>query len=1115
MRVSELRPGMRGYALTTFKGTTITRFNIEILGVLSKFNQGKDYILFRALDGPCVTRHLNIAHGMSGSPIYVKGRLVGAISMGIPGTQFAKEPTALATPIEEMFDVWNSHLPSSPLPISAKEESNTANSGLPIDYISATGLSPKIMAKLGSELKQYNLSVIAGGGDAGSESAFAKSAKLEPGSAVGISLVQGDVNVSYTGTVTYRDGNRILMFGHPLFDVGPIEAAMTTAYVVDIFPSYQDSIILGSPLKTVGRIQQDRSFSVGGVIGQMPHMIPLEVAVTDDTTDRSKVLHARIIDHPLLSSKFLVSVADQMITDVHSEPGDAMAKVTLDADVEEIGHVHKTNLVYDADSIDQSAIGDLSELVRTVNSNPFYPLRIKKVHLSVHIYSGHDTAEISRIFLKQKTYSPGDIVHVGVVLKPFKRPAVTKDIALVVPANTPAGTLTVTVNGGGSDSSSLSMIPGLIILNSSTDSSAATVAQLVKQFVDKPRNDELVTKISLPTSALDVKGEKLTGLPPNMAAVLQATRSTGLKTERDEVKKITGAGYIVSGSQSLTITIQRKDALSTASGTEPEPIESVVEPATKVSVLTVPAASLSTVSIQANDSDRSSDQIVLVEQPNVTTHFLDTTPASTVPHEATHGDRRSAPFPKKTNVLVPAAPPLPLQNAAVTPSAKAPFKIVGRPNATWLIGTANDFAPGDFQGVSLGLTGGLSVAPSILKWSDTNASVVWSIAPAGDGAYVGTGNDGLVLHIAKSGDATVLFNSNDLEITAVTTDTAGNVFAAAAPSGVLYKITPAGKATKWFTAPEKYITAMVAVPGTDVLYFSVGGGVGKIYRASTNKPGAAVVFTTSELDILSMALSTDGTLYAGTAPNGMVYALSPTGTSRLVTSVTQSDVNAIAVQKNGDLVVGTGPQGALYSIPANGVPKLVADKLPGAVTGLAVSPTGDTWAIADSIIYRVRGQNIQLYSTESDEPYVALAVDGANNVVTATGTSAALYRLAANGAGTGHYDTPVRDAGRRALWGDVTWMGHTGIGDQLFIQTRSGDTSEPDPSWSGWSSAIGAPGTRIQSPAARYLQARVTLEKIIEQCRRTCAAFTGDHISAGKSTSLSPIRSTHCRIVRL
>src|SRR5580693_3132676 len=85
MRVSEVRPGMKGYALTVFKGTKIERFNVEILGVVSKFNMGKDYILFRALDGPSVTRGLNIAHGMSGSPIYVNGRLLGAISMGIPG----------------------------------------------------------------------------------------------------------------------------------------------------------------------------------------------------------------------------------------------------------------------------------------------------------------------------------------------------------------------------------------------------------------------------------------------------------------------------------------------------------------------------------------------------------------------------------------------------------------------------------------------------------------------------------------------------------------------------------------------------------------------------------------------------------------------------------------------------------------------------------------------------------------------------------------------------------------------------------------------------------------------------------------------------------------------
>ena len=116
MHVSELRPGMKGYALSVFKGTKISRFGIEILGVVSKFNEGKDYIAFRVLDGPPVTRHLEIAHGMSGSPIYIGGRLVGAISLG---NQFAKDPIGYATPIEYMFDAWSPDLPAHPSRLSA------------------------------------------------------------------------------------------------------------------------------------------------------------------------------------------------------------------------------------------------------------------------------------------------------------------------------------------------------------------------------------------------------------------------------------------------------------------------------------------------------------------------------------------------------------------------------------------------------------------------------------------------------------------------------------------------------------------------------------------------------------------------------------------------------------------------------------------------------------------------------------------------------------------------------------------------------------------------------------------------------------------------------------
>ena len=336
MPVSELRPGMRGYALTVFKGTKIDRFGIEILGIVSKFNEGKDYILFRALDGPPVTRHLNIAHGMSGSPIYINGRLVGAISMGIPGTLFAKDPIALATPIEDMFDAWSPDLPSKASSIGATAD--TSSQGAPLDAgvaaagqnfqqidlpVMASGMTMPAVSRLRTALAPYHLAVMAGGGGGGADAnnPLARGANLNPGAAVGISLVQGDMDMTATGTVTYRDGNRVLLFGHPFTDFGPIDAPMTTAYVVDIFPSYEDSIKIGSPIKTVGRVSQDRPFSVGGLLGSLPHMVPISVAVNDESIKRKKVFHMRVINHPLLTAQLVTQLTDAAIAQVHGQPG--------------------------------------------------------------------------------------------------------------------------------------------------------------------------------------------------------------------------------------------------------------------------------------------------------------------------------------------------------------------------------------------------------------------------------------------------------------------------------------------------------------------------------------------------------------------------------------------------------------------------------------------------------------------------------------------------------------------------------------------------------------------------------------------------------------------------
>ncbi len=245
--------------------------------------------------------------------------------------------------------------------------------------------------------------------------------------------MQGDIDLTATGTVTYRDGNRLLLFGHPFTSLGPIDAALTTAYVVDIYPSYQDSVKFGSPIKTVGRIFQDRPFSVGGVIGPMPQMVPMTVSVDDQSIKRQKNYHVRIINHPLLTGQFVTQVADAAIEQVHGQPGDSVARVTLDVDVEEIGHVKRTNTFYDALSIDQSAIGDLDSLMRLLSSNSFYPLAVKSVKMDVTIQNRHDTAEIDHLFIKQSKFAPGDTVDVGVVLKPYKRPLYTRMVSVKIP----------------------------------------------------------------------------------------------------------------------------------------------------------------------------------------------------------------------------------------------------------------------------------------------------------------------------------------------------------------------------------------------------------------------------------------------------------------------------------------------------------------------------------------------------------------------------------------------------------------------------------------------------------------------------------------------------------
>ncbi len=1141
MHVSELRPGMRGYALTVFKGTKIERFGIEILGVVAKFNEGKDYILFRALDGPPVTRALGIAHGMSGSPIYINGRLVGAISMGIPGTQFARDPIALATPIEDMFDSWSTDLPKKPSGMSAAPPSQTGLSAdsaaqgysqfQPLDLpIVASGLSARSIARLNTRLNgslaPYHFSVLAGGGAGGADintNPLARGASLVPGSAVGVSLVQGDVDLTATGTVTYRDGNRLLLFGHPFTSLGPIDAALTTAYVVSIFPSYQDSIKIGSPIKTVGRIFQDRPFAVGGVIGTLPQMVPMTVSVNDESIKRRKDFHVRIINHPLLTGQFITQVADAAIAQVHGQPGDSVAQVSMDVDVEEIGHVRRTNVFYDALSIDQTAIGDLDNLMGLLSSNPFYPLAVKSVKMTVTIQNRHDTAEIDHLFVKQSHFAPGDTVDVGVVLKPYKRPLYTRMVSVKIPLNTPDGSLPLSVAGGGSGGGVVSLLGGLIQVRSSEPTgTAANVAQLVKNFTEKPRNNELVARLLLPTSAVTIQGEKLSGLPPTLASVMQSTRTTGVKTTRDEVKVTQPVPYIVSGSQTLSIMVRRK-----SQSESPRPAPAADPPATAAGAASpasdgdAPTTALSQDGTEGGDaammllptefdalaSGAQAPAAARMTSTSVTVSAITVTPSA----------------PTVTPIAPPTAPADTVADAtpADDTASTAVVKPVGRLPSVWRQNTQADFTAGTLKNVAVTSLGDVRLSPSLQKVADTTENYVWAMQPDGKGnVYLATGDGGMIYKMDAAGKPTPFFKTGELEVTSFVLDADGNLYAGTAPHGIVFRVAPNGKGNKVYTVQEKYVTALAYDKTSDQLYIATGGGTGRVYvlhgqhvqklevegdpgpyeggprRVKVSgeinliaeakwlalHPGGVYpnqpLFTSPEANILALATDKDGNVYAGSGPDGIVYKITPDGQSRVFYDAPEPNISALAVGADGSVYAGTTPTGTVYKISPDGTAKRLLGRAAPGVLSLKLDADGAVYAVNGGTVTKINpDETTQSFSTVTgDEQFLSLALDPATSAVYAgTGSVGSVYKIGADAAPGGGlqglFQSTIHDAGLRAQWGTLAWTADTPAGSSLGLQTRSGDVERPDETWSAWSTPLTNPaGQTVRSPPARFIQ---------------------------------------------
>ena len=1092
--VKDVKPGMRGYGKSVFRGTRPETFQVEVLGVMRKANVGTDLILVKMSGGPMTRRGANLIEGMSGSPIYLNGKIAGAVSKG---EVFGKEPICLVTPIEYMLEAWDKSLPSKPssfYPLSTfgLDEPIALQGGqfdaVAIDYgpgsreslsnpdpdtlvftrpsmpVSVSSTSPRVMSLLREALKPFNAHPVAGAGVAADKAHLP--VDLQPGSAVGMSLATGDWDITAVGTVTYRRGNKIVAFGHPMLGLGAVDAPLTSAYVYDVFPSYYWSNRIAMPIKPIGRTFQDRPWSVAGEIGKMANMIPVTVHVNDQSLGRKRDFNVKVINHPMLTASLAVSACAEAIFEMTGSPTDATAKVKLEVVAEEVGTITRENTFFDPTAIEMASLDELSRILRLLQFNPFHPVGIQKVNLWVDIAPKHQTAKLERIFLKESKFEPGDTIEIGAVLKPFKGERVTKTIELELPKNMPSGGMLLQVSGGGTqrgviglqDERGPSIISPAIMTPTPT---IENLQHLIKKFLEREKNDELVAKIALPQSVPSIAGEKLSGLPPSIAAAMKSPKTTMLGTEREEIKKVVPTEWVVLGTQRLPITIKKVEKSEKKpperKGPEPPSGPPAEEEPEGPPDEEVPPDESAEEDLSLSTGDFGPQLEELSVQPASPGKSENETPKAASPKEeepANAGEKPAA----KTDTKK---------------AAPAEEKPVGRAPGVWKQTSRTEFLKGTLKNATATTGELLALAGSLQPLYESSEAYVWCLLPDGNGSvYAGTGNHGIIYKVAADGTASVFYDSPELEVHSLATDSGGNVYAGTSPNGIVYKINPKGEASTLLDAEEKYIVALALDSKGNV--YAAAGDKCKVYKIALDGKAEAVL-DTSEHHALSLAVDKDDNVYVGSAINGIIYKIPAAGAVSILYDAAEDSVTALAVDSNGALLAGTSAKGVLYKLAPDATPKAVYDKAGTGILGISTDGAGNVYAAnADSVFKIMPDETVCTLENEHDLQFLSLALDD-GRLYAGTGNIGAIYHAEIGKATEGTYESPVHDCGLTSTWGVIEWIADLPKGTSVSLQTRTGYVAEPDSTWSDWSAPYSTPGVKIASPAGRYVQYLATL----------------------------------------
>ncbi len=438
--VSEVEEGMHGYAKTVVHGRDIQTFDVDVLGVMkNKGATGGDLILVK-VSGPVIDESHGIAQGMSGSPVYIDGKLLGAIAYGFPNSEGR---IGMVTPISDMLKLWTTddQYRSGFMP-------NPSSDLIPLETpLMASGYSTDAMEYLSKKMGEFNMVPYAAAVTNGDDVAH----PLEEGSAVSASFVTGDLKLGAIGTVTYVDENRMVAFGHPFMSRGPSSYFMGNSYIFAVIPSSVIPFKLGSIGADIGIIDQDRGAGISGIGGKLPDFTALHVTADDNDNGNRKNLNVRMIrDEALLPSLTATSAysAVSHLIDRRGE-GTVSLQYTLYPVDPKQPTFTRSNMYWSRTDVSERSVDEIYNVVKILEQNRFeaYPLRQIKVDMKVT--RDRKTAQIIDATATPMVVSPGDEIFIRVRVAPFRGEIFTKPIVFKVPKDQAMGDMILEIRGGG------------------------------------------------------------------------------------------------------------------------------------------------------------------------------------------------------------------------------------------------------------------------------------------------------------------------------------------------------------------------------------------------------------------------------------------------------------------------------------------------------------------------------------------------------------------------------------------------------------------------------------------------------------------------------------------